>query len=83
MQQQLKTEAVLKKTLAEQELGRLKLIHENETRSLKATVERLENQKLHILQQIDYQKRRIRLAEEMLRKYRFLSANDAVSNKKR
>ncbi|HFC0899994.1 TPA: HlyD family efflux transporter periplasmic adaptor subunit [Neisseria gonorrhoeae] len=79
VQQQLKTEAVLKKTLAEQELGRLKLIHENETRSLKATVERLENQKLHISQQIDGQKRRIRLAEEMLRKYRFLSANDAVS----
>lgn len=78
VQQQLKTEAVLKKTLAEQELGRLKLIHENETRSLKATVERLENQKLHISQQIDGQKRRIRLAEEMLQKYRFLSANDAV-----
>ena len=79
MQQQLKTEAVLKKTLAEQELGRLKLIHENETRSLKATVERLENQKLHISQQIDGQKRRVRLAEEMLQKYSFLSANDAVS----
>ncbi|APY30149.1 putative auxiliary transporter [Neisseria meningitidis 61103] len=78
MQQQLKTEAVLKKTLAEQELGRLKLIHGNETRSLKATVERLENQELHISQQIDGQKRRIRLAEEMLQKYRFLSANDAV-----
>lgn len=64
VQQQLKTEAVLKKTLAEQELGRLKLIHGNETRSLKATVERLENQKLHISQQIDGQKRRIRLAED-------------------
>ena len=65
--------------MAEQELGRLKLIHENETRSLKATVERLENQKLHISQQIDGQKRRVRLAEEMLQKYSFLSANDAVS----
>lgn len=31
------------------------------------------------MQQIDGQKRRIRLAEEMLQKYRFLSANDAVS----
>lgn len=38
----------------------------------------MENQELHISQQIDGQKRRIRLAEEMLQKYRFLSANDAV-----
>lgn len=75
VQQQLKTEAVLKKTLAEQELGRLKLIHENETRSLKATVERLENQKLHILQQIDGQKRRIRLAEDQWQKRHWADRN--------
>lgn len=79
VQQRLQAEAALKKTLAEQELARLKLIHQNEARSLKATVERLESQKLHIAQQINGQKRRVALAEDILQKYRFLAANDAVS----
>lgn len=79
IQQQLVSEAALKKTLAEQELARLKLIHANEKRSLESTITRLKSQHRHIVQRIASQKSRVGLAEEMLGKYRYLNANDAVS----
>ncbi|WP_165010139.1 HlyD family secretion protein [Neisseria yangbaofengii] len=79
IQERLVSEAALKKTLAEQELARLKLIHDNEKRSLEGTLNRLKIQHRHIGQRITGQKSRVRLAEEILRKYRYLSVNDAVS----
>lgn len=79
IQQRLASEAALKKTLAEQELARLKLIHANEKRTLEGTIGRLKSQHRHIAQRIESQKSRVRLAEEMAGKYRYLSANDAVS----
>lgn len=79
IQQRLASEAALKKTLAEQELARLKLIHQNEKRSLESTITRLKSQHRHTVQRIASQKSRVRLAEEMLGKYRYLNTNDAVS----
>lgn len=79
IQQRLAKEAVLKKTLAQQELVRLKLIHDNETRSLRNTINRLNSQLLYIKGQVESQKRRVKLTGELLHKYRFLATSDAAS----
>lgn len=79
VQQRLAAEAALKKTLAQQELARLKRIHANETENVKATLTRLQNQRKHLTSQIAAQQQRVKIAKEMLEKYRFLAANDAAS----
>lgn len=79
VQQRLASEANLKKTLAQQELARLKRIHLHEAESVKATLTRLNSQRKHLASQIAGQRQRVQLAQEMVRKYRFLQTNDAVS----
>ncbi|HGO7020073.1 TPA: HlyD family secretion protein [Neisseria meningitidis] len=75
----LAAEANLKKTLALQELERLKRIHQNEQKNVHNNIHRLNNQLENIKQQITGQNRQIRLAEKTLNKNKFLASQGAVS----
>lgn len=79
VQAKLAAEANLKKTLALQELERLKRIHQNEQKNVHNNIHRLNNQLENIKQQITGQNRQIRLAEETLNKNKFLASQGAVS----
>ena len=79
IQDKLAAEAQIKKTLALQDLERLKRIHQNETRNIQNTVSRLQNQLNHIKQQQSSQTRRIRLAEQLLAKHKLLVSQDAAA----
>lgn len=79
VQAKLAAEANLKKTLALQELERLKRIHQNEQKNVHNNIHRLNNQLENIKQQITGQNRQIRLAEEILNKNKFLASQGAVS----
>lgn len=79
VQAKLAAEANLKKTLALQELERLKRIHQNEQKNVHNNIHRLNNQLENIKQQITGQNRQIRLAEETLNKNKFLAIQGAVS----
>lgn len=79
VQAKLAAEANLKKTLALQELERLKRIHQNEQKNVHNNIHRLNNQLENIKQQITGQNRQIRLAEKTLNKNKFLASQGAVS----
>lgn len=79
VQTKLAAEANLKKTLALQELERLKRIHQNEQKNVHNNIHRLNNQLENIKQQITGQNRQIRLAEKTLNKNKFLASQGAVS----
>ncbi|HEZ1460869.1 TPA: HlyD family efflux transporter periplasmic adaptor subunit [Neisseria meningitidis] len=79
VQAKLAAEASLKKTLALQELERLKRIHQNEQKNVHNNIHRLNNQLENIKQQITGQNRQIRLAEKTLNKNKFLASQGAVS----
>ncbi|HGJ9438979.1 TPA: HlyD family secretion protein [Neisseria gonorrhoeae] len=79
VQAKLAAEANLKKTLALQELERLKHIHQNEQKNVHNNIHRLNNQLENIKQQITGQNRQIRLAEKTLNKNKFLASQGAVS----
>ena len=79
VQAKLAAEANLKKTLALQELERLKRIHQNEQKNVHNNIHRLNNQLENIKQQITGQNRQIRLAEETLNKNKFLASQGAAS----
>lgn len=79
VQAKLAAEANLKKTLALQELERLKRIHQNEQKNVHNNIHRLNNQLENIKQQITGQNRQIRLAEKTLNKNKFLAGQGAVS----
>lgn len=79
VQAKLAAEANLKKTLALQELERLKRIHQNEQKNVHNNIHRLNNQLENIKQQIIGQNHQIRLAEETLNKNKFLAIQGAVS----
>ncbi|EMS2174406.1 TPA: HlyD family efflux transporter periplasmic adaptor subunit [Neisseria gonorrhoeae] len=79
VQAKLAAEANLKKTLALQELERLKRIHQNEQKNVHNNIHRLNNQLENIKQQITGQNRQIRLAEKNLNKNKFLASQGAVS----
>lgn len=79
IQDKLAAEAQIKKTLVFQDLERLKRIHQNEIRNLKNTISRLHSQHNHITQQQASQIRRIRLAEQLLAKYKLLVLQDAAA----
>ncbi len=65
------SQANIKKTLALQELERLKRIHQNEQKNVHNNIHRLNNQLENIKQQITGQNRQIRLAEKTLNKNKF------------
>ncbi|HEY9981021.1 TPA: HlyD family efflux transporter periplasmic adaptor subunit [Neisseria meningitidis] len=79
VQAKLAAEANLKKTLALQELERLKRIHQNEQKNVHNNIHRLNNQLENIKQQITGQNRQICLAEKTLNKNKFLASQGAVS----
>ncbi|ENS8278395.1 HlyD family efflux transporter periplasmic adaptor subunit [Neisseria gonorrhoeae] len=79
VQAKLAAEANLKKTLALQELERLKRIHQNEQKNVHNNIHRLNNQLENIKQQITGRNRQIRLAEKTLNKNKFLASQGAVS----
>ncbi|WP_127202086.1 HlyD family secretion protein [Neisseria meningitidis] len=79
VQAKLAAEANRKKTLALQELERLKRIHQNEQKNVHNNIHRLNNQLENIKQQITGQNRQIRLAEKTLNKNKFLASQGAVS----
>lgn len=80
VQAKLAAEAnLIKKTLALQELERLKRIHQNEQKNVHNNIHRLNNQLENIKQQITGQNRQIRLAEKTLNKNKFLASQGAVS----
>lgn len=79
VQAKLAAEANLKKTLALQELERLKRIYQNEQKNVHNNIHRLNNQLENIKQQITGQNRQIRLAEKTLNKNKFLASQGAVS----
>ncbi|HEZ2292664.1 TPA: HlyD family efflux transporter periplasmic adaptor subunit [Neisseria meningitidis] len=79
VQAKLAAEANLKKTLALQELERLKRIHQNEQKNVHNNIHRLNNQLENIKQQITGQNRQIRLVEKTLNKNKFLASQGAVS----
>lgn len=79
VQAKLAAEANFKKTLALQELERLKRIHQNEQKNVHNNIHRLNNQLENIKQQITGQNRQIRLAEKTLNKNKFLASQGAVS----
>lgn len=79
VQAKLAAEANLKKTLALQEVERLKRIHQNEQKNVHNNIHRLNNQLENIKQQITGQNRQIRLAEKTLNKNKFLASQGAVS----
>lgn len=79
IQDKLLAEAQIKKTLILQDVERLNRIHQNEIHNIQNTISRLQNQLNHIQQQKVGQTRRIRLAEQLLSKYRLLASQDAVS----
>lgn len=79
IQEKLAAEAELKRSLAVQEIGRLARVHENEEKALKSSIGRLQSQLADVENQIAGQRRRVRLAEQVVAKYRPLLKKGFIS----
>lgn len=79
VQARLAQEASVKQALAVQEVARLSRVHENEVKSLQSSIGRLKSQLADVDNQLVGQRRRVRLAEQVVAKYRPLVKKGFIS----
>lgn len=79
VQARLAQEASVKQALAVQEVARLGRVHENEVKSLQSSIGRLKSQLADVENQLAGQRRRVRLAEQVVAKYRPLVKKGFIS----
>ena len=79
IQQRLAAEAALKKTLLLQEIGHAQRLHEGDERSLRSGLAKLQSQLGDVNKQLAGQARRVKLAEQILVKYRPLLQQGFIS----
>ena len=79
VQARLAQEASVKQALAAQEVARLARVHENEAKSLQSSIGRLKSQLADAENQLAGQRRRVRLAEQVVEKYRPLVKKGFIS----
>ncbi|ASK27263.1 HlyD family secretion protein [Neisseria chenwenguii] len=79
VRERLTEEARLRKKLLEQEIARLKEVHENDARTAGGNIGRLQTQLDDVRSQIKGQNRRVALAKEVIRKYRPLLKKGFIS----
>ena len=79
IQQRLAAEAALKKTLLLQEIGHAQRLHEGDERSLRSGLAKLQSQLGDVNKQVAGQARRVKLAEQILVKYRPLLQQGFIS----
>ncbi|UOO83218.1 HlyD family efflux transporter periplasmic adaptor subunit [Uruburuella testudinis] len=79
IQQRLAAEAALKKTLLLQEIGQVQRVHEGDGRVLRSSLVKLQSQLGDVRKQLAGQVRRVKLAEQVVEKYRPLLQQGFIS----